>query len=345
MPRNCKSFICSCLLTSFPLTACDGVDFDAIVAAPPLEDEASAPLAHQDEMEAAIQDLSGLEGPDVDEARRRLPVPAAIASVEEEELVEVLSGSPGLLGHLRAVLEEAPVVVRTVFGNDDREWWRHDWWPFTAVGRVDTPIEGCTGFLVGRRILVTASHCIDWKADGTTGWIRFAPGAYGTNEPYGAAWGTNVRFLMRLLKGGKRTQKMRAHDFVLIRLDRAIGDSVGYLGAEVEYTTNYNNIPMFHHVGYPIDHPQGDWPAVVHDCEVEVNYTYCTYIDITGDCTYAFASYCDTVRGHSGGPLFFWKGTDPLVIGVASGESATFNWFGGGDAMTRMILKARNDWD
>jgi len=52
-----------------------------------------------------------------------------------------------------------------------------------------TIVPGCT---IGSRLLLTASHAIQWNADGTAGWVRFRPSYYNGSAPFGEAWATRV---------------------------------------------------------------------------------------------------------------------------------------------------------
>lgn len=66
-------------------------------------------------------------------------------------------------------------------------------WPWCAIGRIDSWSEGNlissgSAFLVGRNLLVTASHCMPWQYSGNCT-VRFIP-AYspGTTPPFGETY-------------------------------------------------------------------------------------------------------------------------------------------------------------
>ena len=63
--------------------------------------------------------------------------------------------------------EDNPV---NIYGADDRYVYRDTSYPWSTVGRVGTTSGGsCTGTMVGRNLMLTASHCMQWNGDGTVG--------------------------------------------------------------------------------------------------------------------------------------------------------------------------------
>ena len=76
-----------------------------------------------------------------------------------------------------------------IHGTDDRREFHDSAWPWRAVGRVRTAAGSCTGTMIGKRLMVTAQHCLNRKSDGTVGWLKFTPSSYDDEEPFGSSYG------------------------------------------------------------------------------------------------------------------------------------------------------------
>ena len=66
----------------------------------------------------------------------------------------------------------APATVRGVIGEDQRRVVDSVDWPWSAIGRINRGTDGshCTGALIGRRLVVTAAHCLYDQRLGT--WLN-----------------------------------------------------------------------------------------------------------------------------------------------------------------------------
>ena len=65
-------------------------------------------------------------------------------------------------------------IPNSVFTPDTRYIFRDTSFPWCTTGKVVTEDGSCTGTMVGRRLMLTAGHCIKWTANGA-GWIKFTP--------------------------------------------------------------------------------------------------------------------------------------------------------------------------
>lgn len=257
----------------------------------------------------------------------------------------------------RAVLEAAAelgVVLpqRLLAYHPDEELFDRSY-PWSTIGRVfvgtnadvtsksfhnDWTSSG-TGFMVGPRIMVTASHVAPWEP--ATWWMRFVPSYWGNlagtafTQPFGAAW--VEEFVGVPHDGGSVT----GEDVVVCKLTRRLGDATGWLARWRWFDDDeYYNWP-YTSVGYPGIPYGGERPVVQHFVAIE---------DVDDDGQGKELETMEfTSEGWSGGPLFFWRGTQPWAVGVASGRETDIfdprrSVFSGGRRFTDLIDQAERDW-
>lgn len=126
-------------------------------------------------------------------------------------------------------------------------------YPNRAVVLISTDLGSCTGFLYGPNIVATAGHCVHTGSGG-----RFAtsaqvyPGWDGTIAPYGSCWGRTLYTVV-----GWATNGLMEYDYGAIKLDCAIGNTVGWFGV---FATDRSVIGTGVSVnGYPSDLPPAQY--------------------------------------------------------------------------------------
>ena len=190
--------------------------------------------------------------------------------------------------------------VANIFGADNRREIRPGESTLQPIGLLAT---GCTGTLVGRDLVLTAAHCVidpaskvlrrdlSWfflhLSQGTTperAWINWV--WWGTDDP----------------------RKFRHADWAIVRLDKALGERYGWLGAVASSVAAFPQAVAV--AGYSVDFQGGATPWVQADCNVRGR-----------DATMGWIYHdCDTVRGSSGAPMLSAVGPGAEIYGINVAE-------------------------
>ncbi|KAL3675982.1 hypothetical protein R1sor_025930 [Riccia sorocarpa] len=235
-----------------------------------------------------------------------------------------------------------------VFTPDDRYIFQDTAFPWSTTGKVQTASKGCTGTMVGRRLMLTASHCIQWNKTGPIGWVKFTPAYYKGAAPFGTAWGERILYWNRA-PGPNLTNFETAFDYVVVVLDRNIGNLTGYTGFRT-YSPSWNNGHYWQQIGYPSDLSNGEAPAFSGNGSITSVDAYLTKGFHIG---YVLGNFIDIVKGHSGGPYWGWWKNEPWPRVVATCSSESFkpkkdksgdNNAGGGPALYSLISYARKNY-
>ncbi len=225
----------------------------------------------------------------------------------------------------------------TVFDPENRYTFSDTAYPWSTVGRVDTPGGVASGVMVGPRHLLTCSHTIQWNSDGTAGWVKFTPSYFDGSAPFGISWANRVYF-RRKVDGSDGIQRDEGqHDYVCLVLNDRIGDLTGWMGSR-SWTDSWDNEPYWRHIGYPGDLASSQRPSYERDISLDGSFwdrERHTRIWHKGD----------VWPGQSGGPFFaWWSGESwPSVVAVQSGQSPDENSASGGSEMVDLIIRARNE--
>lgn len=138
---------------------------------------------------------------------------------------------------------------RSVIGTDDRtQVTETRASPYRRTGQITFTSNAksyiCTGWLISPNAVVTAGHCL---ADDSSD-ITFSPGRNGENNPFGTYQATEVWYDKNFGTEGR--------DWGLIKLDRPVGDVVGWYAIEPVDGKNLVGRDA-HIIGYPGDKPYG----------------------------------------------------------------------------------------
>jgi len=236
-------------------------------------------------------------------------------------------------------LPNGTLATHTVFGADTRKVFKDASFPWSTVGRVATSGGFCTGTMVGRRLMMTASHCVPWKSDGTFGPLSFSPAYFnGPNPKFGTAWAVEVYYYEKVVPPTE-TWDESASDEVVIVLDRNIGTLTGWMGSKT-FDNSWEGPNYWTNVGYPGDLTGTLKPVRSTGSIFDTDNSFWFVGEVLETCM-------DITPGHSGGPLFgFWSGV-PHVVGVtvAGTPGATScnnnpNVAAGGHRLPDLIIQA-----
>jgi V8-like Glu-specific endopeptidase len=228
-------------------------------------------------------------------------------------------------------------VATTIFGADNRRIFRDTAYPWSTIGKVETNRGSGSGVMIGPRHLLTVSHVIDWTAPAgfAADWVRFTPSSYDGTAPFGEAYGSHIYWYVKEDGDGFISAAEGKHDYVVVVLDRRLGDTTGWMGAR-GYNDDWDDLAAWSHMGYPGDLNSGQRPCWQGGFKV----------DGTDAAAQAILHKADVFPGQSGGPVFgFWDGdVGPRVIAVQSWQNSSNNGASGSMDMRDLVAKARTEF-
>lgn len=166
-----------------------------------------------------------------------------------------------------------------------------------------------SGTLIQSRYVLTAGHCIHDKNRG--GWatrVEVVPGMNGSYRPFGNALAS--RFASST---GWTNDKDRDHDFGVIKLDRTIGNSTGWLGYGSFSDSTLNNTTL-HIAGYDGDRDGGNSQLYRYGARDSISSKRIEYT-------------MDTSGGSSGASIYLIQNGNRYAAGVNAYER--WWWFFG----------------
>lgn len=188
---------------------------------------------------------------------------------------------------------------KNIFGTDDRKIINESSSPFSSIGRLDV---GCTGTLIGKKLLLTAGHCVlvEGKAEPRTDFHSFT-----ANMVNGSSTTTAVP--VRAWVGGLTPEADRTTDWAIVELSAPLGETQGQLSVSSEQigTTLPMQVSL---AGYNSDFSNGQSPSVHWNCNIRSIVENKIHHD------------CDATSGISGAPLFFGSGNNWQIIGISVSE-------------------------
>ena len=244
-------------------------------------------------------------------------------------------------------IREGNDLPNSVFAPDSRYIFQDTAFPWCTTGRVETSGGSCTGTMIGRRLMVTGSHCMQWTQTGA-GWVKFTPSYYNGSAPFGVAWGSRVIYWSKVDGSDGLSDQETAFDYVVIVLDRNMGDLTGYAGYR-SYSDSWNGGKYWQQIGYPGDLSGGQRPAFSGGGVIATAQQHTT----SGQNGFVLGHFIDTSPGHSGGPYWGWWGEEPWprLVGTDSTSPKTpgddtsgDNEAGGGSALSSLITYARQNY-
>ncbi|WP_373511491.1 serine protease [Persicitalea sp.] len=222
----------------------------------------------------------------------------------------------------------------TIFGADNRQLFLNSSYPWGTVGKVRTALGSGSGVMIGPRHLLTVSHVIQWTSNGA-GWISFTPASFDGSAPFGTAWGTRIYYRVKVT-GPTINRNEGQHDYVVVVLDRRMGNLTGWMGAK-SWTDSWDNSPYWSHVGYPADLNSGARPCYQGSIPMDGSFW-------DADRHTRIFHQGDVFPGQSGGPYFAWWSNGPHAVAVQSGQTSSQNSASGGSEMVDLVVRARNDF-
>jgi glutamyl endopeptidase len=284
------------------------------------------PVSSEDMAEPAdmVSGMSGdLDSGEVDTEAEIEPNPAdgteaAPAPADEELLLDAWHAEYSDPGQRLLVLQqqlEEESALEVVIGHDDRiRVTNVTAFPWRAIcslkitARDNSQWIG-TGWLIGRRTVITAGHCVYLHTRG--GWVsrvEVIPGRNGNERPFESCMATSFRSVI-----GWTEKKLRTHDYAAIILpeDCAYGDQLGFFGLANLSDQALNQLTV-NLSGYPGDKDGGSthW---FHSRQ------------LTGVAASILTYDIDTAGGQSGAPVWRLMNGQRHAVGIHTNGSVTGN--------------------
>jgi hypothetical protein len=224
-------------------------------------------------------------------------------------------------------------------------------YPWQCIGRIFAYTDPysfnwtwtASGVLVGRNVVLTASHAVPWESNPAM--IQFVPAYFNGVSTLGPNIASYVDAASAYYQEPAEPDRA-AWDFAVLRLADPLGDSLGWFGSRT-YDDGWNDGNYWTMVGYPLDIAGGEQPSWQNGISFHDD-------DEDSDAMELETNNGDATPGDSGGPFFgWWDGDDgPSVVGVVSAQEEEWVGLGpednnvaaAGSPMVDLIVWAQNNW-
>lgn len=238
-----------------------------------------------------------------------------------------------------SVIPSQDCVAHIIDAENRTEYWPSGY-PWHCIGKLFVWSNAAnpswdwvaTGELVGRNVVLTASHVFPWSSGNWA--IRFVPAFY--ND--GSILGASVASWVETARGYR--EHAQGNDMVVLKLSDPLGDSLGWFGTRT-YNDDWEGDNVWTFCGYPCDRAMAKRPYYQAGIPVVDD-------DSEGDAL-EIEHRGDEAKGMSGGPLFGTWDDGPYVIGTHSGWEDEFgspahSVAAGGKALTNLVRWAGQNW-
>jgi len=281
--------------------------------------------------------------------QRRVPISLAPHVPDE---APIFPGGPRVVGHehprpLRRFRGTKVLPAQNftqIYNGDNRQVYSDSSYPWVCIGRLNKP-DGSwgTAALVGRRIVLTASHVVSgWWSPGNpvVGGLAFVPASFDGTSILGSGWSAPIVNIA----AWEDTTAQDGYDMAICQLDRPMGDWLGFFGCRT-YDGDWEDMSVWTHAGYPYDKSMG---GVRPTFELGISV-----VDDDSDSydTLEVETKADIGSGQSGGPLWaVFSGGQRQIIGTLSGREDNFgepknSLFAGGNGLVSLVRWGRDNYD